>query len=191
MPALGLTGNIASGKSHIAEIFRSLGAVISNADIIAHEVMNNEAFAEIATLFPETVEDGKINRRQLGRIVFNDEAKLAKLEYILHPLVRRKNLEFITANKSRLTVLEIPLLFETNAESICDHTLFINVSRETQITRALTRPGMDLQKLEKILARQTRIPVAEKIARADFVINNEPGNDIKAEVETIIHSICG
>jgi len=183
---IGLTGNIASGKSHIAEIFKSLGAVIANSDIAAHEAMNGEAFAKIAAAFPAAIEHGKINRQLLGREVFADEEKLIKLEKILHPLVRKKNLEFITANQGKLIVLEIPLLFEAEANEICDYTVFIHVSRETQLSRALARPGLNPEKLEKIITRQTKIPIAEKMRRADFIINNNPDDDAAKQVKKIL-----
>ena len=124
-------------------------------------------------------------------MVFNDESMLVQLEQILHPLVRKKNLEFIEANKGKLVVLEIPLLYETDAHVICDYTAFVNVSCETQKQRALKRPGLDPVKLERIIERQTKIPIEDKIKRADFVIHNEPGNDVAAEVKKIINSISG
>ena len=189
MPVIGLTGNIASGKSHIAEIFSSFGALISNSDTVAHEVMNEEAFEEIKSLFPNAVEGNEINRRMLGQIVFNDEEKLKQLEQVLHPLVRKKNIEFIQANRGKLLVLEIPLLFETNADEICDHTIFVNVSRETQESRALARAGMNPIKLQKILERQHKIPVEEKIKKAHFIIDNNPGMDATRQVKEIINSI--
>ncbi len=189
MPVIGLTGNIASGKSYIAEIFREHGALVHNSDIAAHEIMNSAAFDKIAAAFPAVIENGKISRQKLGAEVFHDEEKLVKLEQILHPLVRQKNLEFIAANKGKLVVLEIPLLFETDAHKICDCTIFVHVSRETQSKRALARPNLNPVKLEKIIARQSKISSDEKMKRADFVINNESGNDIAAEVKKIISSI--
>ena len=71
---------------------------------------------------------------------------------------------------------------------ICDATVFINVSRETQLSRAKSRPGLDPVKLEKIIARQTKISAEEKMRRADFVIHNEPGIDVEAQVIKIINS---
>lgn len=186
---IGLTGNIASGKSHIAEIFKGLGAVVHNSDIAAHQAMEEEAFAEIEKEFPAVIENGKINRQKLGREVFGNQAKLKKLESILHPLVRKRNLEFIRANPGKNIILEIPLLFETRAEEICDFVVFVNVSRETQKHRALARPGMTLEKLENILLTQEKIPVQDKISRADFVIENDPGKDATAQVKNILAKI--
>lgn len=189
MPALGLTGNIASGKSHIAELFRKQGAKIHNSDLAVQEIMNSEAFDAVAKAFPNVIENGKINRQKLSAEVFNDENKLVTLEKILHPLVRKKNEEFISNNKGQLLVLEIPLLYETDANQICDYTVFVNVSRETQFTRALSRPGINPEKLEKIIARQTKISVEEKMRRADFVIHNNPGDDAAKQIKAIIAKI--
>lgn len=187
---IGLTGNIASGKSHIASIFRELGAVVYNSDIAAHEVMENEAFAPVAREFPAAVENGKINRQLLGREVFGDEGKLKKLEAILHPLVRQKNVEFIAAHSGKVIILEIPLLFETQAEVICDHVVFVHVSRETQAKRALQRAGMTKEKLANIIAKQEKIPVEEKLARADFVIENDKDHDVAAQVKAILAKLA-
>ena len=190
MPVIGLTGNIASGKSHIAEIFKGLGAVVQNSDLVAHEVMNDEAFAEIAKAFPAVIEGGKINRSKLGAEVFNNDAKLKILEKILHPLVRKKNVEFIRANHDKLIVLEIPLLFETNADAICNYIVFAHVSPETQRARALARPGITEEKLQNILKRQTKISIDDKMAGADFVIENEPGKNVTKQVEEIIFKLA-
>lgn len=190
MPTLGLTGNIAAGKSHIAEIFRDFGALIYNADITAHEMMEGPAFEKIKEAFPESLVDGKIDRKKLGEIVFHDEEKLVQLEKILHPLVRKKNMDFIEANRGKLLVLEIPLLYETDAHLICDYTVFVNVSRETRMERALARPGLNPEKLEKIIARQTKIPVEEKMKRADFIIHNDKSDDARAQVKAIVAKLA-
>ena len=186
---IGLTGNIASGKSHIAEIFKNLGAVVQNSDIAAHQVMEVEAFNEVSRYFPQSIEHGKINRKLLGAEVFADDAKLKTLEEILHPLVRQKNLEFIKKNSDKIIVLEIPLLFENKAEEICDYVVFVHVSPGTQKKRALMRPNMDEKKLGEILVRQTKIPIAEKVKNSDFVIENEPGHDTLKQVELILEKI--
>ena len=188
MPVLGLTGNIASGKTHVAEIFKSLGAAVQNSDLIAHQLIEGKAREEIAKKFPRAVENGKINRALLGEEVFSDEKKLKLLEKILHPRVLQKNLEFIAANKNKLVILDIPLLFETGAEKICDYTALVQTPESIQKERALAR-GVSGEKLSQILARQNIIPLREKMRRVDFLINNAPGNDLTAQVKQIIISI--
>jgi dephospho-CoA kinase len=182
MTSIGLTGNIASGKSHIAHIFASLGVSTQDSDIVAHEILQSEAKAEVEAEF------GTIDRKEIGKIVFANPEKLKKLEAILHPKVRAKNLEFI--KKHKLSLIEIPLLFETNAEEIFDYVIFVNVSRETLQKRALARPNISPEKLENILQTQTKIPTAEKIRRSHFVIDNDDGADTLTQVKAIMGKIC-
>jgi dephospho-CoA kinase len=189
MVSVALTGNVASGKSHIAEIFRGLGAHVIDADKIAHAALEQETLHEITKHFPSAIEDGRINRKELGRIVFADGAKLKMLEEILHPLVRRKYLEFLKQHKDRLTVVEIPLLFETGADVFFDFVIYVDVHPETQKERALKRHNMTQEKLNQMLARQHKISPAEKKLRADFVIDNNPHADTMGQIKNIMAKI--
>ena len=182
MPSIGLTGNIASGKSHIAEIFRSLGVAVQDSDKVAHAVLENEAKAEIEKIF------GTSSRKELGSIVFADDIKLKQLENIIHPHVRKKNLEFTKVHE--LALIEIPLLFETDAAKIFDHVVYIDVNEETQKQRALAR-GLTEEKLAAILKRQHKIPPHEKKGRADFVIDNNHGADTLSQIKKILEQVCG
>ncbi|PIR34122.1 MAG: dephospho-CoA kinase [Alphaproteobacteria bacterium CG11_big_fil_rev_8_21_14_0_20_44_7] len=185
---IGITGMIASGKSYISGVFAEYGAAVQDSDKIAHEILDNEAFAQVSGLFPEAINGGKVNRKVLGELVFADSKKLVQLEGIIHPLVRKRNLEFIKANQDKkIIILEIPLLFESKAETYCNYTIFVNVSRETLEKRALQRPNMSKEKLEKILARQ--LSAEEKARRADFVIDNNDGDDILLQIEAIINKV--
>lgn len=184
---IGLTGVIATGKSHILQLFAEAGAATASSDAFAHEVLQGEAFAEVARIFPEAVENGQINRQRLSKIVFADASRKAQLEAIMHPLVRKRNLEFIKNAKKDVVVLEIPLLFEAKAEEICDFVVVANVSRETIFKRALARPNMTHEKLQQILISQ--MPQHEKIERADFVIDNEDEHDTVAQVDEILRKI--
>ena len=188
MPVIGLTGLYASGKSHIAEIFKGMGAKVQDSDKVSHQILE-ESFDQIAKEFPNAVQDNSISRKKLGEEVFSESKKLKTLEAIIHPKVRKRNLEFIEANKNELVVLEIPLLFETKAEAICDYVVFVNVSHETQNHRALARPGMTPKKLQRILDSQTKISVKDKIARSHFVIENNPTDNATAQVKKVIETI--
>jgi dephospho-CoA kinase len=183
MTSIGLTGNVASGKSHIGEIFASLGVVVRDSDKIAHMLLENEAKENVEKQF------GTADRKKLGQIVFNDDAKLKELESILHPLVRKKNLEFLETNKNKICLIEIPLLFETGAEEIFDHVVYVDVSEETQKQRALQRPNFTEEKLQHILKRQHKISPKEKRQRADFIIDNNPGADVLSQIKNILAKI--
>lgn len=184
MPSIALTGNIASGKSHIAEIFRSLGAVAIDSDKIAHHLLENEAKRVVERKF------GTSDRKKLAQIVFADDAKLKDLEKILHPMVREKYTEFLEEHKSKIAIVEIPLLFETGAEKLFDYVVFVDVNEDTQKTRALARDGWTEERLAHALRRQHIVSLAEKRRKADFIIANDTGADTVPQVKNILETIC-
>ena len=184
---VGLTGSIASGKSHVLELFAAEGIPTQSSDKIAHELLNGAAFDAIASAFPQTVVENKIDRQVLGQVVFADPAKKLHLEKILHPMIRRRNLDFAHAARASFVVIEIPLLFESDAQSYCNYTIALNVSRETLQKRALKRDKMTEDKFERILS--TQLPTQEKLRRADFVIDNEDEHDTVSQVKEIIGKI--
>ena len=175
---LGLTGSIAMGKSTVLKLFEELGAKVSSADEIVHQLFekDEELIGQLRERFPEAVEAGIVNRQILGKIVFANEQKLQQLEQLLHPKVRQENLNRIKQaqeNNDKLLVLEIPLLFETGAEAICDKVAVVTAPYEIQRARVLAREGMSEEKFQQILARQ--MPDAEKCKRANFVIDSSNG----------------
>jgi dephospho-CoA kinase len=142
--------------------------------------------------FPGTVRDGKVDRGKLAGDVLNDPAALARLEDIVHPLVRAAEDELIAAAQRRgegTVVLDIPLLFETGAEKRVNAVVVVTASPDIQRERVLARPAMTVQKLESILARQ--MPDAEKRRRADFVVDTSKGFDAAREqVRAILDAIA-
>lgn len=184
---VGLTGSIASGKSHVLDLFAAEGVPTQSSDKVAHELIDGEAFAQIAAEFPEAVENGKVDRQKLGQVVFADAAKKRKLEKILHPLVRERNLKFAAEAAAPLVIIEIPLLFETDAHTYCDYNIALNVSRETLLRRVLSRPSMTKERFEQVLNSQ--LPTEEKLKLADFVIDNEDEHDTVAQVKKILQKL--
>ena len=173
MRVLGLTGSIAMGKSTASAMLRRMGVLVHDADRVVHELLKRRgpASESIASTFPGVVRNGIVDRAALGALVFEDRAKLAKLESILHPLVRIDERAFLArarARRQRLIVLDIPLLFETGAEARCDGVMVVSAPRLVQLRRALDRKGMTRARLAAIEARQ--VPDAEKRRRADRVI---------------------
>jgi dephospho-CoA kinase len=170
---LGLTGSIGMGKSTAAAVFRRLGVPVHDADAVVHALLAQDGVAApaIAAVFPGALRDGRIDRRRLGDRVFGDPAALAALEAILHPLVRRRTLSFLKRQaraRRPLVVLDIPLLFETGADALCDAVVLVSAPRRIQEARVLRRPGMTPEKFAAICAQQ--LPDAEKRRRADFVV---------------------
>jgi len=170
---LGLTGSIGMGKSTAAAMLRRLGLPVHDADATVHRLLapKGAAVEDVAAVFPDAVVDGKVDRSRLGTAVFQDAAALGLLEAILHPKARQAALEFLDRESRRgstLVVLDIPLLFETSGEALCDEVLVVTAPDFVQEARVLSRPGMTREKLQGIRARQT--PEAEKLRRADFVV---------------------
>ncbi len=173
MIILGLTGSIAMGKSTAAAMFRRLGVPVYDADREVHRLLgrNGAAVSVIDRTFPGVVIDGAVDRARLGARVFDDPSALRQLEGILHPLVAARRKVFLRTaarRRCRLVVLDIPLLYETRGERLCDAVAVVSAPRFLQEIRLLRRPGMDRARLTAILRQQ--LPDAVKRRRADFII---------------------
>jgi dephospho-CoA kinase len=136
--------------------------------------------------------DGKVDRVKLAAQVLGNPAALQRLEAIVHPLVHeaeRRLIEDAQARGEKVTVLDIPLLFETSGDQRVDAVVVVSAPPEVQRARVLERPGMTLEKLESILARQ--MPDAEKRARADFVVDTSQGFDAaRVQVRAILDAVA-
>ncbi len=174
MLVIGLTGSIGMGKSTAAAMLRRLGLPVHDADAAVHRQMacGGAAVAAVEAAFPGVTRDAAIDRGLLGAKVLADSAALKRLEAILHPLVRAEARAFL-AKQARLrrllAVLDIPLLFETGGDRLCDAVIVVSAPPFIQRARVLRRPGMTDAKMQAILARQ--LPDAEKRRRADFVVH--------------------
>lgn len=190
MLILGLTGSIASGKSTASAALRRMQVPIHDSDQAVHNLMRSggRAIPAIRASFPSVIgDDGAVDRRRLGALVFADPPALKRLEAILHPLVAQARDEFLRMQArrgARLVVLDIPLLFEIGLDHICDLTVTLVVPPRVQEARVLRRPGMTRAKLAGIRARQ--MPDHEKARRADIVI---PTGDGKRLVLRALQSI--
>lgn len=178
MVILGLTGSIAMGKSTAAATFRRLGVPVYEADRAVHRLLakRGAAVAEVAHAFPGVVRGGKIDRQALGALVFRDKEALARLERIVHPLVREAQEKFLrrqAARRAPLVVLDVPLLLESGGDARCDAVVVVSAPAFLQAQRALSRPGMTRERLSGILAHQ--MPDREKRWRADFVVTTGLG----------------
>lgn len=171
---IGLTGNIATGKSTVAEMLHDLGAETIDADALVHQMMGPDSpFAEaLRSAFGNAVvnDDGSIDRPALGRIVFSDPAKLAELEEIVHPPVVEEMKAAIERPGPPVLVLDAIKLFEAGIADQCDTVWVADVDRETQIARIVERNNVDRSEAERRIDAQP--PQSEKLARADIVIDN-------------------
>ncbi|MDB3892465.1 dephospho-CoA kinase [Alphaproteobacteria bacterium] len=178
MLIIGLTGGIATGKSTIAQMFRDRDIPLHDADAAVHELLgpNGRAVPMVIAEFGADMQlpDGGIDRAMLGRLVFNDPKKRRQLESILHPLVANHRDHFLDAQRdlgARFVILDIPLLFEVGGDDLCDYIILAYADSAIQYERAMARPAMDDPKLRGIL--QSQIPIAEKVGKADLVLNTE------------------
>lgn len=188
---IGLTGSIGMGKSTTADMFRAEGVPVYDSDKVVHEIYRGPAATEIEKLFPGTVIGGGVDRSKLAARVVDDPEALRGLENIVHPLVRKRQHEFLESCRRRgdkLVVLDIPLLFETTSDAIVDATVVVSAPEDVQKARVLARPDMTEQKFTALLAKQ--IPDSEKRRRADFVVHTGRGFDFaRAEVRDILRSL--
>jgi dephospho-CoA kinase len=194
MIIVGLTGSIAMGKSVTARLFAELGVPVCDADAVVHALYERggTAVKPIAALFPNAVEDGRIDRTKLLADLAADPDGFPKLEAVVHPLVREEQERFLERCRkkgARIAVLDIPLLFETGRDRDVDKVVVVSAPGDIQRARALARPGMTEERFAALLARQ--VPDAEKRARADFVVDSSRGiDDALQQVRAIVAELA-
>jgi dephospho-CoA kinase len=193
MLVLGLTGSIGMGKSTTAAMFRAEGVRVHDADAAVHALYRGKAAPLIEAAFPGSVNGGVVDRSALGARVLGDKAALAKLEAIVHPLVRGLRDCFLAeahAAAAHLVVLDIPLLFETGGEREVDAIVLVSAAESVQKARVGARPGMTQEKLQAIMAKQ--MPDAEKRRRSHFIIDTGRGYlAAEIQVRALLRSVAG
>lgn len=176
---IGLTGGIACGKSTVAAMLAERGAFVVDADRVAREVVmpGEPALAEVAAVFGQAVirDDGTLDRKKLGEIVFADPEKRKQLEGILHPAIRERMWTRIRQAKAddpaRIVVADIPLLYETGQEKLYDGVIVVYVPRKLQIERLLRRnPELSEEQARGRIG--TQMDIERKKELADWVIDN-------------------
>jgi dephospho-CoA kinase len=189
---LGLTGSLGMGKSTTARFFAEEGVPVHDADAVVHRLYDGEAAAAIEAAFPGTTVGGKVDRDKLAARVLGDAAALKRLEAIVHPLVQEAERRLLAEAQARgetVAVLDIPLLFETGGQDRVDAVVVVSAPPEVQRSRALERPGMTVDKLDAILAKQ--MPDHEKQRRADFVVDTSRGFEAaRAQVRAILDAVA-
>ena len=186
MPAIGITGGISTGKSSFSDCLREIlpGARFFNADEAAHAVVElPEIKQKLRTEFGSGVfsRGGDLNREKLRAIIFSDATRKRALERILHPRIRR---QWRTEAKSHRNSPEfffadIPLLYETSGETLCDRVVVVACSYKVQLARLTQR--MSLKQLEAEQMIKSQMPLEEKIARADHVVWNDGSRAVLME----------
>ncbi|OQW52510.1 dephospho-CoA kinase [Candidatus Raskinella chloraquaticus] len=193
MIVLGLTGSIGMGKSTTAGFFREAGIAVHDADQTVHDLYHNEAVPVIASAFPETIVNQRVDRDRLRQAVIGKPEALATLESLIHPLVHDRERMFLarqTAGGAPLAVLDIPLLFETRGDRRCHAVLVVTAPPDIQRQRVMARRDMTSANFEALLAKQ--MPDAEKRQRAHFVIDTSRGLEAaRRGVHDLVRLFCG
>lgn len=168
----GLTGSIAMGKSTVAAMFAVLGVPVFDADEAVRVYYAGKGAEAVEAMFPGVVADGVVDRGRLGRLALGDPAALVRLESLVHPAVADARARFVAqaeAEGRRLAIVDVPLLFETVADSAVDLVVVVSAPTAAQRARAMAREGMHAAKLDAIMLRQ--MSDSEKRRRAHFVID--------------------
>ncbi len=194
MIVLGLTGSIGMGKSTTAAMFAERGVPVWDADQAVARLYapGGAALAPLQALVPGAVGDRGIDRAALRAAIAKDRDVLKQIEAIVHPLVaedRRAFLETHRAAGTRLVLLDIPLLFETGADTSCDQVIVVSAPAPVQRDRVLQRGTMTEDQFQTILAAQ--MPDAEKRARADHVVQTLTLDAARAQVDAILAQLEG
>ena len=178
MKIIGLTGGIACGKSTVSKALRALGACIIDADAIAHELSqpNQALFNAYVQRFGMAIvtAGGTLDRAAIARLIFTDPTMRAEVEQISHPLIRRaveERLRMAEKEQKRAAVLDVPLLFEAGWDALADEVWVVALPPEEQLTRLLAR-DKTMSEGEARARIAAQMPLAEKCARADVVIDN-------------------
>ncbi len=193
MIIVGLTGSIGMGKSTAAKRFTERGIAVFDADAEVHRLYAGPAVAVIEAAFPGTTAASGVDRSKLSVALAADPSGFARLEAIVHPLVRDAEHRFLAvqmAADAAVAVLEIPLLYESSFDAKVDVVVVVSASADVQRRRVLDRPGMTAAKMDALMQRQ--MPDAEKRRRAHFVVDtNGSVASCAAQVDAIIGAFEG
>ena len=184
---IGLTGGIVSGKTTVAKMFKDLGAKIIDADKLGHSVIrpHKTAWIKIIKLFGEEVlkEDLNIDRKKLGKIVFNDQRLLRKLNEITHPeiiKVIKREIDLVKNStykdeKKRILIIDAALIYETKIDRLMDKIIVVYIDEDEQIKRLIKRDNFSYD--EALQRIKSQIPIKQKVEMADYVIDNNNSLD--------------
>lgn len=186
---LGLTGSIGMGKSTTAKMFAEAGCDVWDADAAVHRIYEKggSAVAPMRAVFPDAIVDGGVSRVALKEIIARDPEALKQIEAIVHPLLAEDRSRFKSESNKAILVFDIPLLFETGGDQNMDATVCVSTDDATQRARVMERGTMSEAQFELIKSKQ--MPIAEKRARADYIIETDTLEHAQAQVTAVIADI--
>lgn len=174
MKVIGITGGIASGKTTVDQMILKEGYQVIDSDKIAHELLKEPSVISklIETFGSEIVENGSVNRKQLGELTFRYPAKLQQLNSIVHPLVKMRIKEELAKNPlEQLIFVDVPLLYEAHMEHDFDYIIVIYIPERLQLERLMKRDDITNEYAITKMSRQ--LSIEEKITKADFIVYND------------------
>jgi len=192
MYAVGLTGGIASGKTMISNLFAELGVPIIDTDVISRQLLEpgELAYDQVCAHFGNSIlkKANKIDRARLREVVFTNPAEKSWLETMLHPLIYQRSHEAVLKQSwASYVMVVIPLLFETNFQSLVDRILVVDCPAELQIERVVKRDNIDESLARKMMAQQ--LSNSQRLARAhDIIDNGSDDSDLRSQVAALHHS---
>jgi len=193
---VGLTGSIATGKSTVSRMFAHLGARVLDADALAREVVmpGQPAYLKIVQEFGQGVvqEDGSLDRKALGAIVFADPARRKRLEEITHPAIGLRQQRILSVLEEEefegIVIWDVALLFETGGVARMDRVVVVYTDPDTELARLMARDAIPEEQARGRMASQ--MPVAEKAKRAHYVIDNSGERvDMERQVKAVYESL--
>lgn len=191
-PVVGLVGGIGSGKSRVAAAFAERGARVISGDDIAHEALRQPAVRErVAARWGREVLDdqGEVNRRRLGSVVFADPGERAALEALVHPWIRDRIAADVAAARSdpsaRLIVLDAAVMLEAGWDGICDRLVYVDAPKALRLRRVAEQRGWAAEEVEA--RERVQLPLTEKAARADHALDNSGTlDDLNRQVDALL-----
>lgn len=190
MKVYGITGSIACGKSTVTRYLLDRGWIVIDADQLSREALtfDKESVLKVKQLFG-CVDDGIVDRKALGKIVFHDKKAKKQLEDIIHPYVIKKMEEAIEIHQDKdFIFLDIPLLFESHLEYLCDKIIVVYLNEKTQIKRLMKRDKIDETYARTIIANQISSDIKKE--KADIVLdNNQDIDDLYSQIKNMMEGI--
>lgn len=188
---VGITGNIASGKSTLTKYLIDKGYHVIDTDIITKDVYNSNTYFKdelVKLLGKDIIVDNKIDKTKVSSIVFGDKSKLEKLNKLIHPIIFDKTNKEIELSIENIVFVDVPLLFEVGFDKLTNYNIVVSIDLEKQIERLINRNNFSR---EEALARiNAQMPQAQKIDLADYeVSNNGSREDLYEQVDKVIEKI--
>ena len=184
---IGITGSIAVGKSTVTQYLKTHGYCVLDADEISHQALDKEShcYHQIVECFDCLDDNQNISRQKLGQIVFHDPQQKALLESIIHPYVQEMLKKGIEQCQEPLIFLDVPLLYETHMDTMCDDVMVVYVDEKTQLKRLMKRNQIDEKQARLLMSQQ--ISIEKKKEMGDYIIDNRQNfEDLYVQIERVL-----